>query len=280
MAEFPALNLYTDAFLADTSHLGALETGAYMSLLMASWRLEDGGLPDDNVMLARMSRCTPREWKRARALVMPFWTMCKDGKWRQKRLEIEREISRGKSQSAANAAKARWLKNNKTSNARAERTQSDPPCEQDATTSTSTSTSNTHTQTPSPEPAQSVPMRPSAASLITDDFRPSEADKQAVRKGRPDLSDSDLERRTLEFINWHISKQNTSADWGRSWRNWMAKTREIGSAEPAAAIDWNRVCEQFKRVGVWAYYAGNRPGLPGCECPREILAKHGLLEAA
>lgn len=280
MAEFPALNLYTDAFLADTPHLGALETGAYLSLLMASWRLEDGGLPDNDVMLARMSRCTPREWKRVGALVMPFWTMCQDGKWRQKRLEIERDIARGKSQSAARAAKAMWLKKNKSNIASAERTQSGTACEQDATTSTTTSTSNTHTQEPSPVPAQSVPVRPSLASLITDAFRPSDEDKQAIRKARPDLSESDLERRTLEFVNWHISKQNTSADWGRSWRNWMVKTREIGSAEPAAATDWDRVCSQFKRTGIWASYAGNRPGVPGCECPRDILAKHGLLEAA
>jgi hypothetical protein len=115
---------------------------------------------------------------------------------------------------------------------------------------------------------------------ITDAFQPSEADRQAVRKARPDLSESDLERRTREFIDWNISKANTSADWGRDWRRWIVNTRGVGSAEPAQATDWNRVCEQFKRTGIWASYAGNRPGVPGCSCPREILAKHGLLEAA
>lgn len=115
---------------------------------------------------------------------------------------------------------------------------------------------------------------------ITDDFQPSADDRREVAKARPDLSESDLRRRTLEFINWHVSKAITSADWGRDWRRWMGKTREIGSAEPASSIDWDQVCLRFKATGIWSSWAGNRPGLPGCQCPPSILAKHGLQEAA
>lgn len=282
MAEFPALNLYTDAFLADTAHCDNGETGAYAALLFAAWRISDGGLPHDDRVLARLARCSTAEWRRVRAVVMAFWTQGDDGKFRQKRLEAERAKARDKSAKASASAKAKHLKNNNTGSADAERTHSEGTSERSANgvlpRPRPLPDKSTNTHTPSPEPAPSA--RGVTLRAITDDFRPSEADRQAVRKGRPDLSDADLERRTREFIDWNIHKANTSADWGRSWRQWMIKTREVGSAEPAAAIDWNRACEQFKRVGVWPYWAGNKPGVPGCICPPDILAKHGLQEAA
>jgi hypothetical protein len=43
MSEFPCLPLFTDAFIADTGHLGAIETGAYLMLLMVALAL--AGLP-------------------------------------------------------------------------------------------------------------------------------------------------------------------------------------------------------------------------------------------
>ena len=153
MAEFHVLPLHHDSFLSDTSHLGALETGAYAALLMASWRMDDGGLPDDDVMLARMARCTTREWKRIRPLVMAFWTVCRDGKLRQKRLEIEREAARAKSKSASRAAKAKWLETNKRNNADASPTHMREPCGSDALTVT-VIVNEEEVNTSSPEPRE------------------------------------------------------------------------------------------------------------------------------
>ena len=53
MAQFPVLPLWTDAYLGDTTHLTTIEHGAYMLLLMVSWRSPDCRLPDDDAMLAR-----------------------------------------------------------------------------------------------------------------------------------------------------------------------------------------------------------------------------------
>lgn len=221
MAEFPALNLYTDAFMADTSHLGALETGAYMALLMASWRIEDGGLPDDDVMLARMARCTPREWKRVRQLVMPFWTMCQDAKWRQKRLEIERETAREKSQSAGRAAKARWLKNNKLGDADAERTQCEGVCESHATTSTSTSIREDPPSSPPTGGATmetpNVPKRGSIGTRLDPDWHPT-AEDRAYAEGlglNPDVVGE-------EFRNFWVGvpgAKGRKLDWPATFRN-------------------------------------------------------------
>jgi uncharacterized protein YdaU (DUF1376 family) len=91
MSEFPSLPLFTDAFIADTGHLGAIETGAYLMLLMVAWRSPDCRLPDDDGKLARWARVDPRTWRRIKAEVMAFWTLAGGG-WTQKRLLKEREI--------------------------------------------------------------------------------------------------------------------------------------------------------------------------------------------
>lgn len=229
MAEFPALNLYTDAFLADTPHLGALETGAYMSLLMASWRTEDGGLADDDVMLARMARCEKREWKRIRPVVMAFWTMCQDGKWRQKRLEIERENARAKSQSAARSAKARWLKDNKRQDADAERTQCGEVCESHATTSTSITTSE-EVDRPSPEPAReddlgewpsghdgSVLSRPPSDNRSRGARTPGDVLSRFMRSTGPPEKRLKLQSKAdTEMANWLMTREGKKPE--EAWR--------------------------------------------------------------
>src|SRR4051812_21801143 len=56
MAEFPALPLWTDAYLADCGHLSDAEHGRYFLLLMAMWRAPECRLPNDNDWLARRFR--------------------------------------------------------------------------------------------------------------------------------------------------------------------------------------------------------------------------------
>jgi hypothetical protein len=42
-------------------------------------------------------------------------------------------------------------------------------------------------------------------------------------------------------------------------------------------IDWNAVCDSYKRFGIWSKHApGNAPGSASCMCPPEILARHGI----
>ncbi|ACL63205.1 DUF1376 domain-containing protein [Methylobacterium nodulans] len=45
MSAYPSLPLFTDAFIADTGHLSAAETGAYLMLLMVAWRSPGCSLP-------------------------------------------------------------------------------------------------------------------------------------------------------------------------------------------------------------------------------------------
>lgn len=117
MAEFPALPLWTDAFLSDTMHLDATETGAYLLLLMTAWRRPNNDLPDDDVQLRRFARCTPAQWLRIKPRVMAFWTLHESG-YHQKKLDLVRNRIRNLQVKKRNAALTRWHNPLKTQPAR------------------------------------------------------------------------------------------------------------------------------------------------------------------
>lgn len=110
MAEYPALPLFTDAFISDTIHLNAEQTGAYLMLLMVAWRSPDCALPDDDILLARFSRMEKRKWMAHKDVIMSFWTKRDDGKYIQKRLVDERNFADAKRDSAIQAGRASALK--------------------------------------------------------------------------------------------------------------------------------------------------------------------------
>lgn len=115
MAEFPALPLWTDAYLADTRHLSTLEHGAYLLLLMEAWRRPHCDLPDDDRILSRLAGLTMSEWEEVKPIVMALWTF--DGRsktWKQNRLSIERSYVKKKSRSQRDKAARRWNKRKNT----------------------------------------------------------------------------------------------------------------------------------------------------------------------
>lgn len=107
MAEFPALPLWTDAYLGDTTHLTTFEHGAYFLLLMVSWRSPGCRLPDDDALLARYARVPVGKWRKLRPILAPFFKIV-DGFWHQSRLQDEFQLlqSRKLQQSEAGRASA------------------------------------------------------------------------------------------------------------------------------------------------------------------------------
>lgn len=116
MAEFPSLPLWTDAYLADTTHLSTEEHGAYLLLLIAAWRSPECRLPDDDAKLARFVHATPRVWARLRPVMAPFFVI-EGGFWVQKRLSKERKYVADVSAKRSKAAHAKHLKNKETTHA-------------------------------------------------------------------------------------------------------------------------------------------------------------------
>lgn len=126
MADFPYLPIWTDAYLADTTHLHTEEHGAYLLLLFSAWRTPDCSLPDDDEILARLTGLSQARWKAMKPTIMAFWKLDKRKKrWLQKRLKVEREKAVTKRGKAKDSASSRW-KQTKSGDANAMRTQCYP----------------------------------------------------------------------------------------------------------------------------------------------------------
>lgn len=67
----PWMPLYIAAYLKNTAHLRALESGAYLHLIMAYWVA--GGLPNDDRQLATIAKLSDKEWKACRATLAAFF---------------------------------------------------------------------------------------------------------------------------------------------------------------------------------------------------------------
>jgi uncharacterized protein YdaU (DUF1376 family) len=81
------MKLYVADYLGDTHHLGALEHGAYLLLLMSMWRA-GGSLPLNDVNLSRLARCSEAEWKGIRETVLAYFVKGR-GRISHKRLSEE-----------------------------------------------------------------------------------------------------------------------------------------------------------------------------------------------
>lgn len=116
--------MYWSDFKADTEHLGALETGAYMMLIGHYWNT--GGLPDDDTKLARIARMTPEEWETAKSTIAEFF---QEG-WRHKRIDQElhdaNEAYERRAAAGRKGGKATQAEKQYSSNAQAMLKQSQP----------------------------------------------------------------------------------------------------------------------------------------------------------
>jgi len=75
--------LYVGDYLASTSHLTVTEHGCYLLLIMHYWT--NGGLPNDERLLARIAKMTPEEWGASRPVIRPFFS----DDWKHKRIDFE-----------------------------------------------------------------------------------------------------------------------------------------------------------------------------------------------
>lgn len=87
MAALPYMPLYVADYLADTAHLGALEHGAYLMLIMNYWQ-RGKPLPADDERLRRIARVEPGQWDAVKMDIAEFFVEI-DGEWRHSRIESE-----------------------------------------------------------------------------------------------------------------------------------------------------------------------------------------------
>jgi uncharacterized protein YdaU (DUF1376 family) len=105
--------LYIADYLSATSRLTTEQHGAYLLLIMDYWK--NGAPPDNNQILAQITKLSPDAWSNARTMLQPFFEVM-DGLWVQHRIEAEMvkaqhnkqvNVKRGKA-----GAEARWKDKN------------------------------------------------------------------------------------------------------------------------------------------------------------------------
>jgi len=87
MSKAPIMPFYTDAYLADCHHLSTEAHGAYMLILLHTWRLGGKALPDNDKALMRIVKAKSiTRWRQLRSELLPFFDIT-DGHWHQSKLE-------------------------------------------------------------------------------------------------------------------------------------------------------------------------------------------------
>lgn len=81
--------VFPDALIGDTTDLSIEEFGAYVMILMVTWRNNGRPLADDPVRMARICRLSEKRWaEKVRPVISRFFDLS-EGTWRQARLEKE-----------------------------------------------------------------------------------------------------------------------------------------------------------------------------------------------
>ena len=104
MSTRPYMPLFVGDYLADTAHLTAEESGAYMFLIMNYWQ-RGTRLPDDSARLAMIARVPADRWAQIEPTLRQFFTI-EEGVWKHKRIDKELARSLERSEKAKSAGRA------------------------------------------------------------------------------------------------------------------------------------------------------------------------------
>ncbi|NKM69185.1 YdaU family protein [Rhizobium laguerreae] len=111
--------LHIADYLADTGHLTATEHGAYLLLIMHYW--QNGSLPENERVIARIAKLSPEQWEESREML----AMLFGPGWTHKRIDAELSKADDIIEKRRAAAESRYSKGRKdTSDANAMHVQS------------------------------------------------------------------------------------------------------------------------------------------------------------
>lgn len=195
----PWMPLYVADYLADTGHLGTLEHGAYLLLIMHYW--QNGKLPTDDAQLARICRMSKSGWATIRETMAGLF----DENWHHKRVdqELEKvdELVAKRTAAGKAGASARYSNRNGSRIANAEQTDS-------------ITRGNSHPPTPT-EGSSSSPSDNSG-------LFPPDRKKYAFEFGVVKLSKRDLDQWESAFPRVSVRSELTGAEaWLAKEKNWF-----------------------------------------------------------
>lgn len=286
MSAPPYMKLYVGDYLGDTHHLSALEHGAYLLLLMGMWRA-GGKLPANDAKLARIARCTDKQWAEIREDVLAFFHRA-GGSIKHRRLTLELgkyEDVVGKRKAASEkGVSEKRKKNSAKDQPNGERdadhlaAQPEPepkPERRDRNPSLSTG-----------EPARTRPSKRQPEEPIPDGF-PGAPD-QSLAEGWVAAAQVELNvgNQAKRFRNHAETKDRRERNWPAAWRAWiefgiedapLAKAKDV----PAPAAVWNGPADVMAIAEAAMTGAKARSYLSRCtwqEVPfRAVVAPNGFV---
>ena len=256
--------LYIGDYLADTSRLTTEQHGAYLLLIMDYWR--SGPIPDDDAVLAQITRMSPDAWSIASGTIRAFFEQSGSTliHHRIDRLMIEAGDKRAKAKAKAEAAAAkRWGKDAK----------SDAPSIGQAVhkecPSPSPSEVSTTNVVDSPVPAdvpvdKSVPPSATPAKKestqgkrLPDDWKLPKAWGEWALEDNPALTAEDVRKEGEKFRNHWVAKAGKDArklDWKATWANWIrsdyVKPSGISPTSGSSSANWFLTSTGIEAKGV------------------------------
>ena len=237
MADFPALPIWTDAYLADCGHLTDAEHGRYLMLLMLIWRSPDCRIPNDNAWIARKMRRTVEDVQAEVRPIIAEFCQC-DGNWiMQKRLSKEMLFVKKNAKRQSDAAKSRWNKEKGACHGNAQ--------SGNAPTPTPTPLIQKEEGSKDPSKKESRASRIPEGAVLPDDYR-----TFAEQEGHPDP-----EREWSKFTDYWRAQPGAKGlklDWLGTWRNWVRRSVEDGKRKQ----QWKQPGSAEFRNGFAAILAG------------------------
>ena len=88
MSKLHSMPMFWSEFFSDTQHMTAEAAKSYVFLLGHAW-VRGAKLPADEGQLARLSRCSAKQWAAIRDEILPMFLLTEDGFLTQKRLAKE-----------------------------------------------------------------------------------------------------------------------------------------------------------------------------------------------
>lgn len=203
MAEFPAMPLWTDAYLADCGHLTDAEHGIYLQLMMLAWRTPGCRIPNDDTWLARKMRRSVEDVESdVRPILNEFWSTNGNHLF-QRRQKSEWDYLQKRRKKQSDRAKSRW---NKEKGVRPGSTASGNAL-------------STPTPTLSKKESPTGIRKKNAARPLPPDFSLDEKMKlYAASKG---YRNGQIEAMFENFRNHHEAKASKFASWPAAWRTWV-----------------------------------------------------------
>jgi len=247
MAEFPSLPIWTDAYLADCSHLSDSEHGIYFQLLMLMWRSQDCKIPDDDEWIARKLR---RDANAVRTHVRPIINeFCDVGEFiTQKRLQKEWRWCVEKKKKNTENANIRWNKEN-------------TKCER---------ISERNAPIPIPIP---IPNKISKNSNRGTRFALAKCPDEWVdfcKNLRPDINPLLTFDSFKDYWSAVAGAKGVKLDWFATWRNWIRNQKHGNSDNRSFTDSGKRIAEKYRRASEQEERAANLPSLPSLRPAKSV----------